>query len=130
MKSLLAIIVLSATFNTFAAEKVCSVEGNKIKVTVPSKVAVTSINKVLNSTISEQEKVKSIKSLLYIDGISIGDSKSFCDQIVAKKLADQEKCLDALTSSEVIHDILDTTTGVSLDCRIGITAHLLLNFNM
>jgi hypothetical protein len=126
------ILALMISFNSFAGElKTCKIQGQVFRNTVvPNDVAIKSITKILNSKETDLEKSNKIKSILFIEGVSVGDGKSLCDLAVANYNVTQEKCMDTLKSSELLHDILDQDLKGSLSCKIGLSAKLLMSFKM
>lgn len=126
MKKLLLVASLLLSSLSFAAEiKRCELQGQVVeKAVVPSEQTVSTIKTVLRSEMTEEGKRKIIKSALFIDGASIGDGTSFCELV---KVEDQ-KCLKALTSSDVADALFDEDfASEDLGCVIGVTTMLFLS---
>lgn len=134
MKKVLLALGLILSMNTFSAELVtCKIEGTTQKnVIVPDREVINSIINVLNSSKNEIEKIKTIKSALYIDAISIGDGKSFCDLASKNYSVDQEKCVKLLKSTDFANQILieNELNPNKLACMIGMNAKVILGFKM
>lgn len=123
------------SLQAFSAEtKTCSYKNKKIDgVVVPGKVATESIQKVLSSNKSSEEKAASIKSLLYIEGISLGDGSSLCEVAVLEYGVTEEKCMKVLRTNDVISQIMSDYSDIrnlTLECQIGLEIGVQLGFKM
>lgn len=134
MKTLSAIVLLFLSVNAFSAViQDCQVEGAKVKgIVVLNEAGTNSIQKILDSKKSTAEKKAIIKKILYVETVSIGDGNSVCELAAKQYKVSEEKCLNVMKSSDVLSTILEEVdeSEATLDCRIGITAKLLMEFNM
>lgn len=135
MMKIISMCALLMTTTAFGGEvKNCKLEGKTMtNIVLPNDVAVKSIGKVLQSKISTEQQRKQIKAILYIEGISIGDGKSMCDLAEKNYNVTAEKCEDVLESNDLIDLILEDSSDIkdlTLGCKIGINAKLLMQFNM
>lgn len=135
MKKSAIVFLTLMSLQAFGAEiKTCSYNNKKIEgVVVPGKVATESIQKVLSSNKSSEEKAASIKSLLYIEGISLGDGSSLCEVAVLEYGVTEEKCMKVLRTNDVISQIMSDYSDVrnlTLECQIGLEIGVQLGFKM
>ncbi len=134
MKNLISLFAVLLSVNTMAAEvKNCKLEGSTLSnIVVPSKQATDSINSVLLSRTTIAKQREQIKSILYIEGISIGDDKSLCD-LAKKTYKVNNECGKVLASRDLIDLIMEDSSDIqdlTLDCKVGINAKLLMEFKM
>ncbi len=134
MKKLISIFALLLSVNSMAAEiKNCKLEGRTLSnIVVPSTQAVESINSVLLSRTTVAKQREQIKSILYIEGVSIGDGKSLCD-LAKKTYKVNNECEKVLASRDLIDLIIEDSSDIedlTLECKVGINAKLLMEFKM
>lgn len=137
MKTLIfAFSILISTAAMSAQIKNCRVENKEIKnIVVLNDINVNAISNILNSSDSASDKSSAIKGVLLTEATSIGLGNSFCE-LASKsykiKGNAKDKCYKTLKSSDLIHEILDVETEkmTSLNCKIGITAKLLMEFDL
>ena len=82
---------------------------------------------------SSEEKAASIKSLLYIEGISLGDGSSLCEVAVLEYGVTEEKCMKVLRTNDVISQIMSDYSDIrnlTLECQIGLEIGVQLGFKM
>lgn len=135
MKVLTATALMIFSLNAFSASiQDCQVDSTKLKgIVVLNDVGNSKIQEIKNSNNSEQGKKELIKSILYIESLSIGDGKSFCDLASKEYKVTEEKCLKVMKSRDLISSILeeyDESENIKLECVIGVNAKLLMQFNM
>ena len=130
---LTALLILST--NTFgAAIEDCKVDNTVVQnVVVLNGTGISSIADIVNSNKSADVKNNLIKKILYIETVSNGAGSSVCELAVKKYNVTEEKCLKVMKSSDLIATILEESTPdetTTLECKIGVTAKLLMSFNM
>lgn len=135
MKVLTTMALLLLSLNAFSANiQDCQVDTTKVKgVVVLNESGNSKILEIKTSTNSEQGKKDLIKKILYIESVSIGDGKSFCELATKQYKVTEEKCLKVMKSSDLISSILeeyDESENIGLECVIGVNAKLLMQFNM
>ena len=135
MKALTTMALLVLSLNAFSANiQDCQVDTTKVKdVVVLNETGNSKILEIKTSTNSEQGKKDLIKKILYIESISIGDGKGFCELATKQYKVTEEKCLKVMKSSDLISSILeeyDESENIGLECVIGVNAKLLMQFNM
>lgn len=135
MKKSVIVFMALLSLQTFGAEiKTCFYNNKKIEgVVVPGQVSTESIQKVLSSSKTNAEKAASIKSLLYIEGISLGDGSSLCEVAVLEYAVTEEKCMKVLRTNDVISQIMSDYSDVrnlTLECQIGLEIGVQLGFKM
>ena len=135
MKVLTTMALLLLSLNAFSANiQDCQVDTTKVKdVVVLNEAGNSKILEIKTSTNSEQGKKDLIKKILYIESVSIGDGKSFCELATKEYKVTEAKCLKVMKSSDLISSILeeyDESENIGLECVIGVNAKLLMQFNM
>jgi len=135
MKIAMLVLLSTFSFQIFSAEiKSCSMNGNILKnVVVPSKATSKSIEGIILSSKSREEKISSMKNLLYVDGLSVGDGKSFCELSLKAYNANEEKCLRVLRTDDVLNQLLVDNSDVkdlTIECLIGLELGVQLGFRM
>lgn len=136
MKKMVMIIGLFLfSLNAFSSDVVsCKAYGKTIhNVIVPSQITVDSIDKAIKSNRTEEEKVSTISSLLYIDAVSLGEGDSFCELAFNNQNVSMEKCLKAMRTKDIIKQIIknaDEQEVENLACRIGLEIGVQLGFRM
>ncbi len=134
MKTLTAMALLLLSLNLFAAEVVdCSIDGTIVKnVVVLNDAGNESIQKILGSKKSLEEKKDLIKRVLFIETVSIADGKSVCELSTKSYNVEEEKCLRVMKSRDLMSAILEDSSDIeaTLACKIGVTAKLQMQFNM
>lgn len=132
----MALILLLLSMNTVMAAEIknCQVEGSLVKNVITLNEAGTQgIQKILDSSEPSEIKKDLIKRLLFIETVSIGDGNSVCELAVKNYDVKEEKCLRVMKSSDLMSTILeesDPSENISLECKIAVTAKLLMQFNM
>lgn len=134
MKNLISIFAVLLSVNSMAAEiKNCKLEGKTLSnIVVPNATAVKSIQSVIESHITEAKQREQIKSLLYIEGSSIGDGKGLCE-LARKTYKVNNECEEVLASNVLIDLILEDSSDINdltLGCKVGINAKILMEFKM
>ncbi len=135
MKLILFLVLSILTTKTFSAEiKTCKINYIVVKnVVVPSAKTTISIANEISSTKTDEAKIDAIKRILYIEGVSIGDEKSYCDLAIKTYKVDSEKCLRALRTDDIIEQFLvknSDAKNLSLQCQIGLEFKVQLDFKM
>lgn len=131
-----ALILLSVlSSQSFSAEiKSCSLNGTVLKnIVVPNKATSKSIEGIILSNKTKAEKLSLIKSLLYIEGVSIGDGKSFCELSLKAYNTSEEKCMRVLRTDDVLNQFLVDNSDMkdlTVECLIGIELGMQLGFKM
>lgn len=134
MKALSAIALLFLSVNAFSAQvQDCKIGDTILKnVVILNNEGAESIQKILDSSKSLEEKKDLIKRIIYIETLSIGDGKSVCELATKQYNVTEEKCMKVMKSKDLISVILEDATDIdlSLNCRIGAEAKIHMEFNM
>lgn len=134
MKILTVMALILLSMNIFAAEiENCKIDGTVVtNVVVLNNSGVESIQKILDSKKSEEEKRDLIKRVLYIETVSIADGKSICELATTTYNVSEEKCMSVMKSRDLMESILEDSSDIqaTLACKIGVTSKLQMQFNM
>lgn len=135
MKALTTTALMFLSLNAFSASiQECQVDSTKLKgIVVLNEAGNSKIEEIKKLNKSELEKKDLIKTILYIESVSIGDGKSFCELASKEYKVTEEKCLKVMKSRDLISSILeeyDESENIELECVIGVNAKLLMQFNM
>ncbi len=134
MKALAAIALLLLSLNALSAQvQDCKYGSTTLKnVVVLNDAGAESIQKILDTKKSLEEKKDLIKRVLYIETVSIGDGKSVCELATKQYNVSEEKCMRVMKSSDLLSVILEDASDIdlSLNCRIGAEAGIQMGFNM
>ncbi|MBC7712972.1 MAG: hypothetical protein H7177_06520 [Rhizobacter sp.] len=135
MKVLMTTAMLLLSVNAFSATiQDCIVEGKLVpNVVLLNSAGTEGIQKILDSKDSVEMKKNLIKRILYIETLSIGDGNSVCEIATKRYNVSEEKCLKVMKSSDLMSAILeesDPSEAPTLECKIGVTAMLSMQFNM
>ncbi|MBC7538752.1 MAG: hypothetical protein H7281_08025 [Bacteriovorax sp.] len=136
MKKMTAALLLLLSVNAFSAQiQNCKFEqGTNIRnVVILNDKGNSSIQKILSSSKSTDEKKDQIKRILFIESVSIGDGNSVCELASKQYKVTEEKCQKVMKSSDLLSLTLEETDesdNISLECKIGVNAKLLMQFNM
>jgi len=133
MKTVLASLVLLLSASAMSAEIIdCQIDGVVVKnVVVPSAQATSSIQSVLDSDKELAVKKQTIRSLIFIESASIGDGDSLCDLATKQYKVSSEKCSKVTGSRDLAESVIDSDDlDASLECKIGVSAQMLMQFNL
>jgi hypothetical protein len=136
MKKITLLFCLSLlSLSAFSSEVVsCKAYGRTFSnVIVPSEITVESIDKAIKSNKTNEEKIRIISSLLYIDAVSLGDGDSFCELAFNNQGIPMAKCLKAMKTEDIIQQIIKDANEPeveNLKCRIGLELAVQLGFKM
>lgn len=133
MKTIITCLVLLMSVSAMSAEIVdCQIDGVTVKnVVVPSAQATSSIQAVLDSDKEMAVKKQTIRSLIFIDSVSIGDGDSLCELATTQYKVTNEKCSKVVGSRDLAESVIDSDDlDATLECKIGVSAQMLMQFNL
>lgn len=127
---------LLVSFNSVMAAEVqdCVINGHTLKnIAVPGPIVTLSIDDVLKSNKDDASKVKEIRNLMKLAVTNSSHAPGLCKLATSlyKNVA-EEKCVKAATSRDLAENLIDEADmlDVSLECKIGVNAKLLMEFSM
>lgn len=136
MKKMTAAVLFLISANAFSAQiQNCTFEQGTIvrNVVLLNDTGNSGIQEILSSKKTDDEKKDQIKRIFYIETLSVGDGKSVCELATKQYNVTKEKCEKVMKSRDMLALTLEETDAadnISLECKIGVNAKLLMQFNM